>query len=78
MGRDLPFEPVRRNDLGDLFEYGFRHIVGVVRINFCWILCLLADPVIDRDEQILLQFVMHRSRGKSLGKLPSRSVPDSK
>ncbi|GMN61172.1 hypothetical protein TIFTF001_030247 [Ficus carica] len=30
--RLLPFEPVCRNDLRDLLEYGFRHIVGVVRI----------------------------------------------
>ena len=31
--RFFPFEHVRRNDLGDLFEYGFRHIVGMVRVT---------------------------------------------
>ncbi|GMN62697.1 hypothetical protein TIFTF001_031779 [Ficus carica] len=32
MGRgSFPFEPVHRNDLGDLFEYGFRPIVGVIQ-----------------------------------------------
>ncbi|GMN58110.1 hypothetical protein TIFTF001_027202 [Ficus carica] len=32
IGNGSRFLPVR-NDLGDLLEYGFRHIVGVVRIS---------------------------------------------